>query len=126
MRVSSNFVDGTIKARVVNKYQEVLILVHQKLPNIKNLIRMSNDAKDGAKDESSRALPEPQRARIMEVLPKNGLVYSETGALSEVLCKPKILPIKTNAMRIMEERAQGKLQEISEREENNTRSEVTD
>ena len=32
---------------------------------------------------------------IKEVLPKNGLVYSEKGAMSEMLCRPKILPIKS-------------------------------
>lgn len=30
-----------------------------------------------------------------EVLPKSGLVYSEKGELPEVVCKPKILPIKS-------------------------------
>ena len=32
---------------------------------------------------------------IREVLPKSGLVFSERGNLSEVLCKPKILPLKS-------------------------------
>jgi BBSome-interacting protein 1 len=32
---------------------------------------------------------------ITEVLPKQGLVYSEKHGLSEVLCKPKIMPIKS-------------------------------
>lgn len=32
---------------------------------------------------------------LKEVLPKTGLVYSERGALSEVLCKPKIIPLKS-------------------------------
>ena len=35
------------------------------------------------------------RAIIQEVLPKAGLVYSERGNLSDVLCKPKIMPIKS-------------------------------
>ena len=34
------------------------------------------------------------RPTLLEVLPKAGLVYSEKGNLSEVLCKPKIMPIK--------------------------------
>ena len=29
------------------------------------------------------------------VLPKAGLVYSEKGSLTEILCKPKLLPIKS-------------------------------
>jgi len=32
---------------------------------------------------------------IREILPKSGLVYSERGGNAEVLCKPKILPIKS-------------------------------
>ena len=33
--------------------------------------------------------------QIKEILPKAGLVYSEKATLSEVFCKPKILPIKS-------------------------------
>jgi hypothetical protein len=32
---------------------------------------------------------------IKEILPNAGLVYSEKATLSEVLCKPKILPLKS-------------------------------
>lgn len=39
---------------------------------------------------------------IQEVLPKAGLVYSEKGNLSEVLCKPKIMPIKSIALERLE------------------------
>jgi BBSome-interacting protein 1 len=40
---------------------------------------------------------------LQEVLPKVGLVYSEKGNLSEVLCKPKIMPIKSITLEKMEE-----------------------
>lgn len=40
---------------------------------------------------------------IQEVLPKAGLVYSEKGNLSEVLCKPKIMPIKSLTLEKLEE-----------------------
>jgi len=33
--------------------------------------------------------------KLQEVLPKAGLVVSEKGQLTEVLCKPKILPLKS-------------------------------
>ena len=33
---------------------------------------------------------EGDRPHIAEVIPKAGLVYSEKGNLSEVLCKPKV------------------------------------
>lgn len=40
-------------------------------------------------------MKEPKRDLIHEILPKSGLVYSERGGLAEVLCKPKILPLKS-------------------------------
>ena len=47
-------------------------------------------------DEGSRPI-------IQEVLPKSGLVYSEKGSLSEVLCKPKIMPIKSVTLEKIEQ-----------------------
>ncbi|CEG38705.1 protein [Plasmopara halstedii] len=44
-----------------------------------------------------------QRIQIQEVLPKTGLVYSERGNLTEVLCKPKIMPIKSATLLRIEE-----------------------
>eukprot|EP00949_MAST-11_sp_MAST-11-sp1_P001876 g1876.t1 len=43
---------------------------------------------------------------LREVLPKAGLVYSEKGNLSEVLCKPKIMPIKSITLQKLEEMEQ--------------------
>ena len=40
-------------------------------------------------------MDEEIKANLKEILPKTGLVYSERGALTEVLCKPKIIPIKS-------------------------------
>ena len=37
----------------------------------------------------------PPVQQLQEVLPKAGLVVSEKGQLTEVLCKPKILPLKS-------------------------------
>jgi len=42
------------------------------------------------------------RIKISEVLPKNGLVYSERGPLPEILCKPKILPLKSAVLEQLE------------------------
>eukprot|EP01033_Poteriospumella_lacustris_P004783 gene4782-3431_t len=36
-----------------------------------------------------------QKSQITEILPKSGLVYSEKGGFAEILCKPKILPLKS-------------------------------
>lgn len=33
--------------------------------------------------------------QIKEIMPKAGLVYSEKASISEVMCKPKILPLKS-------------------------------
>ncbi|KAA0151515.1 hypothetical protein FNF27_07085 [Cafeteria roenbergensis] len=41
--------------------------------------------------------------RIAELLPLDGLVYSERQELSEVMCKPKILPIKSVTMERLEQ-----------------------
>eukprot|EP00941_MAST-03F_sp_MAST-3F-sp1_P003766 g3766.t1 len=40
---------------------------------------------------------------LEEVLPKAGLVYSEKGNISEVLCKPKRMPIKSVTLEKLEE-----------------------
>eukprot|EP00953_Heterococcus_sp_UTEX-ZZ885_P037239 19145-Heterococcus_DN1.PRE.1 len=39
---------------------------------------------------------------LSEILPTKGLVFSERPGLSEVLCKPKILPIKSLALEKLE------------------------
>ncbi|GBG86946.1 hypothetical protein CBR_g44399 [Chara braunii] len=39
---------------------------------------------------------------ISEVLPKAGLVYSEKGSLGDILCKPKILPLKSITLEVLE------------------------
>jgi len=43
------------------------------------------------------------KVAITEVLPKAGLVYSEKGNLTEVMCKPKIMPIKSASLLKLEE-----------------------
>ena len=43
------------------------------------------------------------RKILSEVLPKAGLVYSEKGNLSELLCKPKIMPIKSVTLEKIEQ-----------------------
>ena len=35
---------------------------------------------------------------LNEIIPKNGLVIAETKDLSEMLCKPKILPLKSRVL----------------------------
>ena len=54
-------------------------------------------------NEASSTMSEPGKVTLQEVLPKAGLVYSEKGNLSEVLCKPKILPIKSLTLEKLEE-----------------------
>ena len=46
---------------------------------------------------------QPKQPILQEVLPKAGLVYSEKGNLSEVLCKPKIMPIKSLTLEKIED-----------------------
>lgn len=42
-------------------------------------------------------------AKLQEVLPKAGLVVSEKGNLAEVLCKPKLLPLKSITLEKLEQ-----------------------
>ena len=51
----------------------------------------------------SGAMSAPPAVKLTEVLPKSGLVYSEKGALSEVLSKPKIMPLKSVTLERIEE-----------------------
>lgn len=41
-------------------------------------------------------------ASFREVLPKTGLVYTEKQMLSEMLCKPKIMPLKSITLEKLE------------------------
>ena len=43
---------------------------------------------------------------MREILPKAGLVYSEKAVLSDALCKPKILPIKSATLMKIEKMEQ--------------------
>jgi len=55
---------------------------------------------------------------VPEILPKAGLVYSEKGNLSEVLCKPKIMPIKSvtlQKLEQMEKQFAEKLEKVGEK-----------
>ena len=47
--------------------------------------------------------PPANKVILQEVLPKAGLVYSEKGNLSEVLCKPKVMAIKSPSLEKLEE-----------------------
>eukprot|EP00240_Pyramimonas_obovata_P018310 CAMPEP_0118923982 /NCGR_PEP_ID=MMETSP1169-20130426/2314_1 /TAXON_ID=36882 /ORGANISM="Pyramimonas obovata, Strain CCMP722" /LENGTH=71 /DNA_ID=CAMNT_0006865053 /DNA_START=210 /DNA_END=425 /DNA_ORIENTATION=- len=48
-------------------------------------------------------MADKESTSLQEVLPKAGLVYSEKGNLSEVLCKPKIMPLKSITLERLEE-----------------------
>ena len=56
-------------------------------------------------------------SNITNVLPKNGLVYSERGGLGEVLCKPKILPLKSSVLLKLKQQA-----ELEEEQLNNIKN----
>ncbi len=40
---------------------------------------------------------------LKEIIPHNGLVYSEHGLSTEILCKPKILPLKSLTLQKLEQ-----------------------
>jgi BBSome-interacting protein 1 len=41
--------------------------------------------------------------KLKEIIPKNGIVFNEKNNFPEVLCKPKLLPIKSTTIRKLEE-----------------------
>ena len=63
---------------------------------------------------------QPAGVLLSEVLPKAGLVYSEKGNLSELLCKPKLMPLKSVSMQKieqMEQRMQEKLRQQQQQQQ---------
>ena len=42
-------------------------------------------------------------SKIKEIIPKNGIVFNEKIEFPEVLCKPKILPLKSMTLKKLEE-----------------------
>ena len=53
-----------------------------------------------------RPRPIAAEAQLREILPKAGLVYSEKALLSEALCKPKLLPLKSATLQKLEKMEQ--------------------
>ena len=45
-----------------------------------------------------KPVPIETKTQLKEILPKAGLVYSEKALLSEALCKPKLLPLKSETL----------------------------
>lgn len=56
----------------------------------------------------SKLKPKPFKGKeqLKEILPKAGLVYSEKALLSEALCKPKLLPLKSATLLKLEKMEQ--------------------
>jgi hypothetical protein len=68
-------------------------------------VREEDEASEHATAAAARAATAAARTGgvLEEVLPRTGLVFSERGSLSEVLCKPKILPLKSATLLRMEQ-----------------------
>jgi BBSome-interacting protein 1 len=58
-----------------------------------------------------------KQSKLHEVLPKSGLVYSERGSLTEILCKPKILPLKSVVLEQLEKIERAAVEQADERED---------
>jgi BBSome-interacting protein 1 len=56
-----------------------------------------------------------KRDWIPEVTPKAGLVFSERGLLTGVMCKPKIMPIKSMTLEQIEEMEKKLLEQLSKK-----------
>eukprot|EP00744_Colponema_vietnamica_P015786 GILI01022135.1.p1 GENE.GILI01022135.1~~GILI01022135.1.p1 ORF type:complete len:124 (+),score=18.64 GILI01022135.1:36-374(+) len=48
-------------------------------------------------------MPPKKEEPLKEILPKSGLVYSEKSTLIEIMCKPRIMPIKSHTLERLEE-----------------------
>ena len=72
-------------------------------------------------DQDSGAGHDDQQVTLKEILPKTGLVYSERGALSEILCKPKIMPLKSAVLEKIQ-KIEGEAEEEEEREKQEAQS----
>lgn len=40
--------------------------------------------------------------KLREIVPKNGIVFNEKNEFSEILCKPKLLPLKSMNIKKLE------------------------
>ena len=58
--------------------------------------------KKTAKDAKTGKQEVEEQYQIKPILPRAGLVYSEKSNLTEVMCKPKILPLKSTTLQKME------------------------
>lgn len=41
--------------------------------------------------------------QLREIIPRSGIVYNENNEFTEILCKPKLLPLKSVTIRKLEE-----------------------
>ena len=52
---------------------------------------------------------------LAEVVPKSGLVYAERGILTGVMCKPKVMPVKSVTLEQLEEMEKKILEQFSKK-----------
>ena len=53
------------------------------------------------------------------VLPRSGVVFAETDELSPILCKPKILPLKSITLQKIEEMEKNAFEKLKKSQQNN-------
>jgi len=54
-------------------------------------------------DAKKQATVVPSSVGLTEILPRQGLVYSEVEFLAERLCKPRVMPIKSVTLEKLEQ-----------------------
>jgi BBSome-interacting protein 1 len=96
------------------------------IPSRKGPLRTTQDHTGPDKTRQDRGRARQDRGRmdnmqkeqventLREILPKTGLVYSERGALSEILCKPKIMPLKSAVLEKIQ-KIEGEVEEEEEK-----------
>src|SRR4051812_40320130 len=71
--------------------------------NNNNNSSSSSSSSNNNSNTQQHAVPIVTKARTLkEVVPKVGLVYSEKNDMTEILCKPKIMPIKSISLEKLE------------------------
>jgi len=70
---------------------------------LKEELSASTSSPEKKSSEESGTVAHIKPQSLSEILPKTGLVYSEKANLCEVLCKPKIMPLKSLTLEKIEQ-----------------------
>lgn len=73
---------------------------------------MNPSTKTSINDKTKKSILE----QLDAILPRSGIVFSESDELCHVLCKPKILPLKSITLQKIEEMEKNAFQKLKQNE----------